>query len=161
MPKQVENAREKVERRRSEVFRDPPAGLDIDLAEKRGEAATLSKAGVLHIGRSLGLYSNLWDRIGLPPLWLVRRRVRKRLDFVELDDFTICRDGGVENMEFAEVELAAEMRGLNVLGRRESALRSDLSNWLLNKIALEKQGLSTRKLYLTRPPAWPLHRNIH
>ena len=155
VPKQVQKAREKSEARRSEVFRNPPAGLDID--RKETEPEILPLAEVLHLGRSLGLYSSLWDRIDLPPLWLIRRRIKKRMDFVALDDLTIRRDGGVEGLEDAEVCLAAEVRGLDVLGRKESDLRRELSLWLLNGNRLAKRGLSPRRLYLTRPSAWPHH----
>ena len=158
IPRQVQKAREKSEARRSEVFRNPPAGLDID--RKEAEPGIVPSAEVLHIGRSLGLYSSLWDRIDLPPLWLIRRRIKKRLDFVELDDFTIRRDGGVEGLEAAEVWLAAEMRGIDVLGRTERDLRKDLSDWLLNRSRLARHGLSTRRLYLTRSSAWPHHHTI-
>ncbi|KAL8797573.1 MAG: hypothetical protein Q9195_000390 [Heterodermia aff. obscurata] len=163
IPKQVQKARKKLEARRSEVFRNPPAGLNIDPEEAKIEKkkpGVLPTAEVLHIGRSLGLYSSLWDRIGRPPLWLVRWRIKKRLAFVELDDFAIRRDGGVEGLEAAEVCLAAEMRGLDVLGRKESDLRRDLSDWLLNRSRLARQGLSTRRLYLTRPSAWTHHHAI-
>ena len=158
VPKQVQKAREKSEARRSEVFRNPPPGLDID--RKEADPGLLPRAEVLHIGRSLGLYSSLWDRIDLLPLWLIRRRAKKRMDFVELDDLTIRRDGGVEGLEAAEVWLAAEMRGLDVLGRKESDLRRDLSDWLLNRSRLARQDLSARRLYLTRPSAWPYHHII-
>lgn len=156
VPKQIEQARKKLEARRREVFRNPPVGLDLD--QTRANSETLSKAELLHLGRSLGLYSSLWDRIDLPPLWLIRRRAKKHMDFVELDDFTIHRDGGVENLEPVEVQLAAETRGLDVLGRKESDLRSTLSDWMLNRSALAKNGSPTKMLYLTRPSAWPRHR---
>ena len=159
VPKQVQKAREKVEARRSEVFRSPPENLNLD--EKREGSDTLSKAQALHIGRSLGLYSSLWDRIDLPPIWLIRRRVKKRMNFVELDDFAIRRDGGVENMEAAEVELAVEMRGLDVLGRDERSLRGNLSHWLLNRIFLANRGLSVKSMYLTRPSVWPHKHTTH
>lgn len=158
VPKQVQKVREKSEARRRDVFRNPPAGLDID--RKEAEHQIIPGPEVLHIGRSLGLYSSLWDRIDLPPLWLIRRRIKKRMDFVELDDFAIRRDGDVEELEAAEVLLAAEMRGLDVLGRKESDLRQDLSDWLLNRSRLARQGLSARRLYLTRSSAWPHHHAI-
>ena len=158
IPKQVQKVREKSEARRREVFRNPPAGLDID--RKEAEHQIIPGPEVLHIGRSLGLYSSLWDRIDLPPLWLIRRRIKKRMDFVELDDFAIRRDGDIEELEAAEVLLAAEMRGLDVLGRKESDLRRDLSDWLLNGSRLAEQGLSARRLYLTRSAAWPHHHAI-
>ena len=152
VPKQVQKAREKVEARRREVFRNPPEGLKIE--EKREESHKLSKAQIVHIGRSLGLYSSLWDRIDLPPLWLITRRIKKRMKFVELDDFAIRRDGGVEKMEPAEVELAVEMRGLDILGREEEESRRSLSQWLLNRKYLAGRGLSVKRLYLTRPSVW-------
>lgn len=156
VPKQIEHARTKLEARRREVFRNPPVGLDLD--QKRAKSETLSKGELLHLGRSLGLYSSFWDRIDLPPLWLIRRRAKKHMDFVELDDFTIHRDGGVENLESVEVQLAAEMRGLDVLGKKESDLRSSLSDWMLHRSAFAKDGSRMRTLYLTRPSAWPYHR---
>ncbi|KAG7009012.1 hypothetical protein G7Y79_00003g008800 [Physcia stellaris] len=156
VPKQIEHARKKLEARRREVFRNPPVGLDLDL--KRADSEPLSKGELLHLGRSLGLYSSLWDRINLPPFWLIRRRAKKHMDFVELDDFTIHRDGGVENLESVEVQLAAEMRGLDVLGKKESELRSTLSDWMLHRSALAKHGSPARTLYFTRPSAWPYHR---
>ena len=156
IPKQVQQAREKLEARRREVFRNPPTGLNLDTKTK--DAPSLPRAEVVHIGRSLGLYSSIWDRINAPPIWLIQRRIKKRMASVELDDLTINRDGGVEKMENPEIELAVETRGIDVIGRKESDLRSDLSSWLLNRKALAKQGLPTRRLYLTRPSAWPYQR---
>ena len=153
MPKQVLKAREKVEARRREVFRSPPEGLKIE--ETREESHVLSKAQIIHIGSSLGLYLRLWDRIDFAPLWLIRRRIKKRMEFAELDDFAIRRDGGVGKMEPAEVELAVEMRGLDLLGREEKELRRTLSQWLLNRKYLAGRGLSVKRLYLTRPSVWP------
>lgn len=153
MPRQVLKAREKVEARRREVFRNPPEGLKIE--DTKEESHTLSKAQIIHIGRSLGLYSSLWDRINLPPLWLIRRGIKKRMDSVELDDFAIRRDGGVEKMEPAEVELAVEIRGLDILGKEEQELRRSLRQWLLNRKFLAGKGLSVKRLYLARPSVWP------
>ena len=153
VPRQVLKAREKVEARRREVFRNPPEGLKIE--DTKEESHTLSKAQIIHIGRSLGLYSSLWDRINLPPLWLIRRGIKKRMDSVELDDFAIRRDGGVEKMEPAEVELAVEIRGLDILGKEEQELRRSLRQWLLNRKFLAGKGLSVKRLYLARPSVWP------
>lgn len=147
IPKQVEKARRKVEERRREVFRDPDPGLELD---------AVNKEAVLHIGRSLGLYSSLWDRIGVPPMPLVRRRLKQRMEFVEIDDGVIEKEGGVEGLDAEEVEFAAEMRGIDILGREEEELRRLLEKWMKGRRALKVEGKEVTRLFLTRPAAWPV-----
>ncbi|KAL9037925.1 MAG: hypothetical protein Q9214_005487 [Letrouitia sp. 1 TL-2023] len=142
VPKQVLGAQQKLEERRRRSFRDGTIAPDQQpLVEQLPSA-------LLHIGRSLALYSEWWDRVGLMPP-LLDRRVKKRLEQLDLDDHAISRDGGVAYLKGEEVELAASDRGLDVLGRPEEEVRAVLQRWL---IARKKH--SAFKLLLNRPSAW-------
>ena len=153
VPKQVDSAREKIEERRREAFRN--ADPVVERALKNQDADALKdKAVILHIGRNLGLYSKLWDRMGIPLTPEIRRRVKKRMEFVDLDDTMIERDGGVSSLEEEEVRMAAEMRGIDITGKKEQAVK-DLGKWLEARKVLMKKGRPITSLYLARPTAWP------
>lgn len=77
------------------------------------------------------------------------------MEFVELDDAVIERDGGVEALDGEEVVMAAEMRGIDVLGRKEADLKMILEEWLQARKALAEKRKAATWLYLTRPAAWP------
>jgi len=155
IPMQVESARRKVEERRNEVFRNPDPALGLEAEMKGGKVEEMGQPVMVHIGRSLGLYSSLWDRLGVSPTSIVRRRVKRRMEFVELDDAVIERDGGVENLDGEEVVMAAENRGIDVSGRKEADLKMVLEEWLQARKALMEKGKAATWLYLTRPAAWP------
>lgn len=155
IPMQVESARRKVEERRNELFRNPDPALGLEAEMKGGKVEEMGQPVMVHIGKSLGLYSTLWDRMGVSPTPIVRRRVKRRMEFVELDDAVIERDGGVEALDGEEVEMAAEMRGIDVLGRKEADLKMVLEEWLQARKALAEKGKAATWLYLTRPAAWP------
>ena len=162
IPKQVVGAREKAERRRSESFRSglvtsppPSASSPAKAAVVPGkgydnEIAELGREEILHIGRSLGLFSTWWDKLGLgPPVGLVKGRAKKRLEYLDQDDFLIRKNGGVEAMEMEEVRFALEERGLDVLGKNDVQLRGLLRSWLREL----GRGPVTR-LLLMRPSIW-------
>lgn len=154
IPKQVDGAREKVEQRRRETFRNADPAVERVLKDQDGDALN-EKAVVLHIGRSLGLYSNLWDRVGIPPTPLIRRRVRERMDFVKLDDAMVERDGGALRLEEEEARMAAEMRGIDICGRKEHEVKKIVEKWLEARKALSRKGRPVTSLYFARPTAWP------
>ena len=114
----------------------------------------LHRDGLLHIGRSLGLYSQWWDRLaemglgGVPTL-LIRQRVERRVAYFDADDFAIKRDGAVDLMEMEEVRIALEERGLDVLERNDTQLRQLLRSWLQARTVEP-----TTILLLTRPSVW-------
>lgn len=146
IPKQVLSTREKAEGRRKASFRElvvpPPEGDEGVVGLKREQ--------LLHIGRSLGLHSTWWpEGLGLPPDGLLRARVRKRVEYLEMDDRLIEKDGGVGEMEMEEVRLALEERGLDVLGKSDEQLKMLLRSWLW---ARKKRFVPT--LFLTRPSVW-------
>ena len=156
IPKQVEKARRQIEERRKEVFRNPDPALGLEAELKNGKVDEMAKPVILHIGRSLGLYSTLWDRMGIPPTPIVRRRVKKHMAFVDLDDAVIERDGGVEPLDGEEATMAAEVRGIDVMGRNEEELKLALKDWLQARKILARKDKAVTWLYLTRPAAWPL-----
>ena len=155
IPKQVEKARRQLEERRKEFFRTPDPALGLEAEMKGGKVDKMAKPVVLHIGRSLGLYSTVWDRMGIPPTPVVRRRVKKRMEFVEIDDAAIERDGGAEALNGEEVARAAELRGIDVLGWDAVALKGVLEQWLQARKVLMAKEKGVIWLYLTRPAAWP------
>lgn len=79
---------------------------------------------------------------------VIRRRAEKRIEELEADDFGIRRDGGVEGLEMEEVRIAAEERGLDILGRPDEEVRELVERWVGNK-----KG-SLREMLLVRPNMW-------
>ena len=136
IPKQVQSAREKVEKRRREAQRQGDfemSARDIILQDQIPiQSSSEQKMTLKYIAQSLNLYSPVLDRyfpfLLLPAL--VRGRVNKRLEDLRVDDFAIARDGGVQSMSAEEVILACEERGMDVLEKEEDVLREQLSGWV-------------------------------
>lgn len=130
IPKQIESDRKTLEKRRAISFRN----LTAPLPEKNAGVADLQRMQVLHISWSLGLSSSVWDWLGgqYPglPTPLLRRKVRRRVEYLELDDKLIERDGGVDKMDIEEVKMALVERGVDVLGSSETQLKAALKAWL-------------------------------
>ncbi|KAF7876445.1 hypothetical protein EAF04_001536 [Stromatinia cepivora] len=150
IPKQVDADRKKLEERRAISFRNltmktPPVGTAVQ---------DLRRMQLLHISWSLGLSSSMWDYIGgrLPglPNAILRRKVARRVKYLELDDMLIKSEGGVKQMYEEELRMACVERGIDVMGRDVHMLRMHLNAWLRSR---EKVGVET--LLLTRPAAWP------
>lgn len=76
---------------------------------------------------------------------LLRRRVRKVVEYLEMDDVLINRAGGVAGMSGEEVRMACVERGINVMGLKEEKLKEFLGSWLRSR---EKVG--AERLLLTR-----------
>lgn len=125
IPKQVESDRRKLEERRSVSFRN----LTLDPPTQQG-VGTLERQQLVHISWSLGLSSKMWDLLDGLPDPVLRRKVRRRVEYLEMDDKLIREWGGVKNMEAEEVRMACVERGINVLGRGEADVRRDLGAWL-------------------------------
>ncbi|KAM3070085.1 hypothetical protein ACMFMG_003882 [Clarireedia jacksonii] len=151
IPKQIEGDRKKLEERRKISFRN----LTMPPPEKEVGVQGLERMQLLHISWSLGLSSSMWDWLGgrLPglPNAILRRKVRKRLEYLELDDELIGREGGVAGMEEEEIKMACVERGIDVIGRDLRSLRTDMKGWLRS---VEKAG--RERLLLTRPNMWPV-----
>lgn len=79
------------------------------------------------------------------PTPLLRRKVRKRVQYLDWDDKLIKRDGAVEEMSIEEVRMALVERGVDILEKSESQLRGALKAWLR-----ARDEASILRLLLTR-----------
>ena len=143
IPKQVEGYRQALEQRRRESFRNLMAKVE---GEKKDayKVENLHREMLLHVGRSVGLFSNLWERVGGPPMWLLQRRVREWEEYLRVDGRLIKKGGRVEKMEAEEVLRACVERGLDVLNQSEVQRRKVLDAFLA------QGGVPLLKLLLTR-----------
>lgn len=149
IPKQVQRIREKTEARRAQSFREGTLGPE-DQSFSTVEVDDLKSFQLVHIGRTLGLYPALFDRLfGGFPTAMLKARVRRWKEYLELDDVAIERNGDVEQMEMEEVRIAAEERGLDVLGKGDTQLKGVLKSWLA-----AKKSRPVIELLLTRPSIW-------
>ncbi|MCJ1293803.1 hypothetical protein MMC34_005359 [Xylographa carneopallida] len=147
VPKQVLRDREKAEERRRSSFREGTVNsADTGMVD----VETLPLNQLSHVGRSLGLYSSLLDRLGVGlPTSLLRRRVQQWDAYIGADDAAIEQYGGVERMEMEEVRIALEERGVDVLGRGDAQLQRSLQTWLR-----ERKWVGALRLVLVRPGIW-------
>ncbi|KAL9019483.1 MAG: hypothetical protein Q9185_003275 [Variospora sp. 1 TL-2023] len=169
IPRQIERAQRKAERRRGESFRQGTVPLTTTRTtggEGVAAAAEAAAAGgtgledvqglpkpiLAHVGRSLGLYSSLWDRVGVTPTILLPRRIREAVERIDVDDLAIRREGGVKGLSEGELKLAAEARGLDVVGKPSGSLTSLLDMWMQ-----ARKRTSIIDLLSRRPSAWPQH----
>lgn len=135
IPKQIRKAREQLEERRSRSFRGEMGDVPVPLDQNTQSIEQLNAAQINHIGRSLGLYFNFWDRIGAawPPQVLLKRRLKKRLEYLQLDDELFRRDGGVKLLQGdEELRIAAEERGIDVLNKSTDEIHRLLEAWEAN-----------------------------
>ena len=140
IPKQVESDRRKLEQRRSASFRElttePPTEAGVE---------KLGRTQLMHINKSLGLSSGMWDWVGGLPTGILRRKVTRRVEYLELDDGLIRKAGGTKDMKFEEVQMALVERGVDVLSKGEAQLKGHLNAWLLSR-----EKVPVEKLLLTR-----------
>ncbi|KAL3426271.1 hypothetical protein PVAG01_03063 [Phlyctema vagabunda] len=144
IPKQIDGDRRKLETRRRISFRNltapPPRENGVD---------ELERMQLLHISWSLGLSSSMWDWLGgqYPglPTWVLRRKVAARVNYLDLDDRLLGKPENVKHMDTEEVSMALVERGIDVLGKDDKSLRSDLASWLKSR-----QKAPVERLLLTR-----------
>ncbi|QDS71525.1 hypothetical protein FKW77_005113 [Venturia effusa] len=138
IPRQIEKTRRTLEERRRKSFRGVIDGY-VPTPLRRGTEGDwvrgleeCEKGQLMHISRSLGLHSALWDysRGLFPGSGILRYRLGRYLKYLERDDALLVRDGGVRKLNWEELLLACEQRGIDVLGRREEGLREVLERWL-------------------------------
>jgi hypothetical protein len=162
IPKQIESDRSKLQKRRGISFRNlsqPPPDLptptrsaeSINTNTKGNVMLTLSRMQLLHISWSLGLSSSVWDFLGgqLPglPTFLLRRKVLRAVEYIEMDDALIKASGAkLESMNLEEVRMALVDRGVDVLELNEHMLRGSLAAWTRSRDC----GAPVEKLLLTR-----------
>ena len=91
---------------------------------------TLDLYSLLNLSCKLDCHSWLWDKLFLtPPKSVLRWGLRRKLEYLSLDDGLIERDGGVQGLSKREVERACVERGVRVLGRKEEELRREMAAW--------------------------------
>ncbi|KAL8944805.1 MAG: hypothetical protein Q9216_000227 [Gyalolechia sp. 2 TL-2023] len=151
IPRQIDSARKKREARRKESFRQ--GTVTRGDREEFDDVQRLPKPILTHVGKSLGLYSSLWDKIGLTPTVLLPPRIRKAVERIDADDFAIHRDGGVKQLSDEEAKLAAEERGIDVVGKAMGEIRSVLLKWME-----ARKWAPITELVSKRPSVWPQER---
>ena len=114
IPQQVQKAQEEAEKRRSKARMETssfsaghPGRPDLDSTPELNQHSILK-----FYAKSLDLYPDWWDR-WVPILVstsLVTKRVYRRLEELEVDDFAIARCGGVGKMEGEEIQMACQER---------------------------------------------------
>ncbi|PNY25788.1 Uncharacterized protein TCAP_04266 [Tolypocladium capitatum] len=158
IPKQIFTGMQKAEQRRKAAFDE------LEARYPHGVLSPRVTPGVAraHILKSLHLAGMVWDRLGfMPPgMWQVKGKLR--MAFLEGDDKNLVEDGGPLQLEVEELKIACQERGIDVLGRSETELRSWLGDWLRLTAAehLTERRRRMATLLLTRPENWPQKRDF-
>ncbi|CAG8950910.1 hypothetical protein HYFRA_00003127 [Hymenoscyphus fraxineus] len=152
IPRQIAADRQALETRRGISFRNltssPPSSAQ----------PVLNRQQLLHISWSLGLSSKIWDYVNPgtlpgPPDFILKSRVRKRVQYLEWDDKLLSEAGKeIKKLENEEVKMALVERGVDVLQRGDEELMASLEAWLKSR----GKGRSVEGLLLTRPNVWPI-----
>lgn len=76
----------------------------------------LNREELLHVSNVLGLHSLKWPgALSLPPTGWLRFRVRRRIEYLELDDILLERGGGPKVLDAGEeLKMAVVERGMYV-----------------------------------------------
>lgn len=76
----------------------------------------LDKKELLHVSHVLGLHSPKWPAaLSLPPAGWLRFRVRRQMEYLELDDTLLERGGGPKELDTGEeLKMAVVERGMYV-----------------------------------------------
>ncbi|TQW00711.1 hypothetical protein V2A60_001763 [Cordyceps javanica] len=159
IPRQLRGGAEKAETRRREAFRA------LETAHPHGvlSPGVTRAAARRHVLRSLHLSGAMWDRLGgaTPPgMWQVKGALR--MAFLEGDDGALVRDGGPMGLEVDELRIACMERGIDVLGKSESEMRTWLGDWLRLTAAedLTERRRRMTTLLMTRQENWPQNRDF-
>lgn len=158
IPSQAFHAQERAEARRKRCFDQ----LDAKAPEGALSANLPVSVARTHALRSMYISGDLWERLHfLPPgMWQIKGTLK--MMFLEGDDQTIVRDGGVAGLIHEEVKLACMDRGINILGKSETDLRGKLGDWLrltaAEDITERRKRITT--LLLTRQENWPESRDF-
>lgn len=92
----------------------------------------LSARQLVHASTMLDLHGRWWHRIGVnPPQGMLKRRVKRRLQYLAVDDTLLLRNSeGVDALNSEEVKIACDERAMKVSDRETEELRSALKSWL-------------------------------
>jgi hypothetical protein len=144
IPKQIDKDRRKLEKRRADSFQElefnPSIPPPLILNDITTSIAGLEKWELMHINSSCGTSLILWEWFYGPPERLLRHRVGRHMEYLDMDDTLISRAGGSKELSREELKMACVERGLDVMGLQDSQLRRILDCWFKNK---EKAGMET------------------
>jgi hypothetical protein len=146
--------------------REGQTAMALDTEENiLASLAKLRADQLFHLSCTLSLHSRMWDRVQTaPPSRVLRKRIAKRLTYLAADDWLLSRHGNgdaAEVLDAAELQIACEQRGLDVLGKQEEVLRSTLHEWLERRKRGEGGGGGTSgilNMLFRRPNAWDLEK---
>ena len=138
LPAQVAARRRALAARRKESWAALlRAGADWDaaadgMAARPRVAEDLTPAQLAHVARCLGLFARWWEtRLGrAPAARYLRWRVRRAVRYVRADDVALLRGGAPTGVPEAELRIACELRGMDVLGVGDAECRAWLTKWL-------------------------------
>ncbi|KAM0669220.1 hypothetical protein MY8738_003974 [Beauveria namnaoensis] len=159
IPRQLRAGAEQAEARRRLAFRQ------LETAHPHGVLSPNVTRGVArrHVLRSLHLSGAMWDRLGgvAPPgMWQVKGALR--MAFLEGDDAKLVADGAPMGLEVDELRIACMERGIDVLGKSESEMRTWLGDWLrltaAEDVTERRRRMTT--LLMTRQENWPQNRDF-
>lgn len=147
-PRLLSITREKAEQRRKTAFND----LESQHPHGALSPGITKAAARRHLLKSLDLSGRMWDRLGFTPpgMWAIKGRLR--MTFLEIDDQRLLQDGGPLGLETEELRIACSDRGINILGKSETELKTKLGDWLRLTAAedLEERRRRMATLLLTR-----------
>ncbi|CAG5147967.1 uncharacterized protein ALTATR162_LOCUS2125 [Alternaria atra] len=104
----------------------PKSGQIMPVTTKKWNEMTLFELSLT--AAQLDCYPAIFDWLPLTaPKFLLQRNVRKKLEYLKIDDKLIERDGGWAALGKEELQRACVDRGLPVLGKREDELRKALA----------------------------------
>ncbi|OAA76959.1 LETM1-like protein [Akanthomyces lecanii RCEF 1005] len=158
IPRQLRGSAEKAETRRRQAFRELETAHPHGVLSPRVSPSLARK----HVLRSLHLSGAMWDRLGFVPpgLWAIKGTLR--MAFLEGDDKNLVEDGGPMGLEVDELRIACMERGIDVLGKSESEMRTWLGDWLRLTAAedLTERRRRMTTLLMTRQENWPQNRDF-
>ncbi|KAF2278465.1 uncharacterized protein EI97DRAFT_431683 [Westerdykella ornata] len=98
-----------------------------------GVVEGMDKGTLLGLAARLDAYSGVWDYFMRPPLFWVRRALRKRLEYLRTDDGLIARDGGWRELGREELKRACWERGMYVVDKTEQDMALWMRQWFGGK----------------------------
>ncbi|WPH04344.1 Hypothetical protein R9X50_00723300 [Acrodontium crateriforme] len=166
-PKQIEGMRSKQEERRRRAFREGVVGphIEIPRTEKdvsstnRGNGAAiidgLKYEQLHHLSSTLDLHGRWWETLNVePPRFMIARRLSQKLGYLAIDDSLLLHAGGASKLSSAELGIACEERGMDVLNRADAELQQRLDEWLRQQQKDQGLGQNIMSMLFRRPNAW-------
>ena len=126
IPKQVAALRTKAEQRRKLAFNE----LENTYTHGVLSPGLTQRTARSHVLKTLHLAGAMWDKVGFMPPGMWQLKGRYRMAFLEGDDKNLVNDGGPMGLDPEELKIACMERGVDILGKSESELRSRLGDWL-------------------------------